>query len=126
VAGGALSGRVAHTSDDIARLRSLHPDDPILLLRPDTVPEDIPLILDSDGMVTAIGGATSHAALVAQRLGRTCVVGCRQLEVLGDRKQSRIAGQTVKTGDFLSINGSDGSIYLGKHPATTVRAQRLT
>jgi len=68
VAGGALSGRVAHTAKDIEKLRKDHPEDAIVLLRPDTVPDDIPLILHADGMVTAIGGATSHAALVAQRL----------------------------------------------------------
>jgi pyruvate,orthophosphate dikinase len=124
-AGGALSGRVAHTLEDITLLRERYPEDPILLLRPDTVPEDIPLILHADGMVTAIGGATSHAALVAQRLGRTCVVGCRQLEVYDDQKRSKLAGQAIATGDFISINGGDGSIYLGKHPSTTVRRQRL-
>jgi pyruvate,orthophosphate dikinase len=126
VAGGALSGRVAHTADDIARLREEFPDEAIVLLRPDTVPDDIPLILHADGMVTAIGGATSHAALVAQRLERTCVVGCRQLEVDDDRMQSQIGGLKVGTGDFISIDGSDGSVYLGKHPATTVRRERLT
>jgi len=126
VAGGALSGRVALSLSDIADLRARFPDDPVLLLRPDTVPDDIPLILNADGMVTAIGGATSHAALVAQRLGRTCVVGCRQLEVFDDKKFAQFAGQKVETGDFISINGSDGSVYLGKHPATTVRRKRLT
>jgi pyruvate,orthophosphate dikinase len=125
VAGGALSGRVAHTLEDITLLRERYPEDPILLLRPDTVPDDIPLILHTDGMVTAIGGATSHAALVAQRLGRTCVVGCRQLEVYDDQKRSKLAGRAIATGDFISINGGDGSIYLGKHPSTTVRRQRL-
>ncbi|MBW2397839.1 MAG: hypothetical protein JRG80_01040 [Deltaproteobacteria bacterium] len=125
VAGGALSGRVAHTADDIDEIRLRYPGDAILLLRPDTVPDDIPLILKADGMVTAIGGATSHAALVAQRLGRTCVVGCRQLEVNDDRNRSELAGRTIVTGDFISINGSDGSVYLGKHPSATVRRQRL-
>lgn len=125
VAGSALAGRVAHTLEDITSLRERYPGDPILLLRPDTVPDDIPLILHADGMVTAIGGATSHAALVAQRLGRTCVVGCRQLEVFDDQKRSKLAGRMIETGDFISINGADGSIYLGKHPSTTVRRQRL-
>jgi pyruvate,orthophosphate dikinase len=123
--GGALSGRVAHTAEDIARLREAHPEDPILLLRPDTVPDDIPLILQSDGMLTAIGGATSHAALVAQRLGQTCVVGCRQLQVFEAEGRSELSGRTVTNGDFLSINGIDGSVYLGRHASTTVRGQRL-
>ena len=123
--GGALSGRVAYTAEDIASLRSQHPDDPILLLRPDTVPDDIPLILEADGMVTAVGGATSHAALVAQRLGLTCVVGCRQLQVFEQERHSELGGRRIATGDFLSINGLDGSVYLGKHPSTTVRGQTL-
>jgi pyruvate,orthophosphate dikinase len=123
--GGALCGRVAHTAEDIARLREAHPEDPILLLRPDTVPDDIPLILQADGMLTAIGGATSHAALVAQRLGQTCVVGCRQLQVFEAEGRSELSGRTVSTGDFLSINGIDGSVYLGQHASTSVRRARL-
>ena len=84
------------------------------------------IFLPIPSVVTAIGGATSHAALVALRLGRTCVVGCRQLEVNDDRMRSKLGGRTIATGDFISINGSDGSVYLGKHPSTTVRRQRLT
>jgi pyruvate,orthophosphate dikinase len=123
--GGALSGRVAHTAEDIAELRRRHPEDPIILLRPDTVPDDVPLILQANGMVTARGGATSHAAVAAQRIGRTCVVGCRQLEVRDESRRSELAGTTIATGDFISINGIDGSIYLGKHPSTVVHRQKL-
>jgi pyruvate,orthophosphate dikinase len=125
VGGGALSGRVALTAEDIVELRHRYREEPIILLRPDTVPDDIPLLLQADGMVTAIGGATSHAAVVAQRLGRTCVVGCRQLHVDEAEKRSDLGGLTLKTGDLLSINGSDGSIYLGKHPYTIVSRQGL-
>jgi pyruvate,orthophosphate dikinase len=123
--GGALSGRVAHTARDVEELRRRFPDDPIILLRPDTVPDDIPLVLRCEGMVTALGGATSHAALVAQRLGRTCVVGCRQLDVSEEEGLSHIGGHAVATGEILSINGIDGSVYLGSHPTTTVRRQKL-
>ena len=70
--------------------------------------------------------ASDGRQVVAQRLGCTCVVGCRQLEVRDDQGRSQFAGKTVETGDFISINGSDGSIYLGKHPSTAVRRQRLT
>ncbi|MBW2268085.1 MAG: hypothetical protein JRH16_05880 [Deltaproteobacteria bacterium] len=123
--GGALCGRVAHRAEDLETLHRRFPDEPIILLRPDTVPEDVPLVLRTEGMVTALGGATSHAALVAQRLGRTCVVGCRQLEVHEGRGHSHIADHIVRTGDLLSINGIDGSIYLGQHPTKTVRRERL-
>ena len=97
----------------------------VSLLRPDTVPDDLPLLVEADGMVTAVGGSTSHAAVAAQRLGRTCVVGCRELSVDEPARRSVLAGRSLETGDFLSINGVDGSVYLGKHPSTIVRRQRL-
>jgi pyruvate, orthophosphate dikinase len=120
---GALVGRCAHTDQEISQLLAKYPNDPIILLRPDTVPDDLPLILRVAGMVTALGGATSHAALAAQRLGRVCVVGCRQLEVDACKGISRLAGHSIEAGDFLSINGNDGSIYLGCHPTTLVRRE---
>ncbi len=123
--GGALSGRVAHTAEDIAELKRRHPGEPIVLLRPDTVPEDIPLILECDGLLTALGGATSHASVAAQRLGRTCVVGCRDLEVWEEERRSRIGTHEIRTGDFISINGLDGSVYAGRHPTEVVRRSRL-
>jgi len=123
--GGALSGRVAHNVEDVEMLRRLFPDDNIILLRPDTVPDDLALLVEADGMVTALGGATSHAAVAAQRLGRTCVVGCRELSVDERARRSVLAGRALETGEFLSINGVDGSVYLGQHPSTMVRRQRL-
>jgi pyruvate,orthophosphate dikinase len=123
--GGALSGRVAHNIEDVELLRRRFPDDHIILLRPDTVPDDLPLLVEADAMVTAIGGSTSHAAVAAQRLGRTCVVGCRELSVDERARRSVLAGRVLETGDLLSINGVDGSVYLGRHPSTLVRRQRL-
>ncbi len=123
--GGALSGRVAHNVEDVELLRRRFPDDHIILLRPDTVPDDLPLMVEADGMVTALGGSTSHAAVAALRLGKTCVVGCRELSVDERGRRSVLAGRTLETGDFISINGVDGSLYLGKHPSTIVRRQRL-
>ena len=123
--GSALSGRLAHSAEDIEALRRRYPDDAIILVRPDTVPDDIPLILQADGMLTSLGGATSHAALVAQQLGKTCVVGCRKLQVDKDRGRSRLGDRTLSTGDLISISGIDGSVYLGNHPCTEVRAHQL-
>ena len=123
--GGALSGRLAHGAAEIEELRRRWPEDPVILARRDTVPEDIPLILQADGLVTALGGATSHAALVAQRLGRTCVVGCRQLEVNQEAMCSELAGRKVKTGEFVSIDGRDGSVYLGRHKSQMVHRHSM-
>ncbi|HEY5657126.1 MAG TPA: PEP/pyruvate-binding domain-containing protein, partial [Myxococcota bacterium] len=121
--GGALCGRCAHTDEEISELLKQHPDDPIILLRPDTVPDDLPLILRVAGMVTALGGATSHAALAAQRLGRVCVVGCRQLEVDERRGRSLLAGRPLETGQWIAIDGGDGSVYLGQHPTKLIRQE---
>lgn len=121
VSGGALSGRVAHTADQIAAVARRFPAEPVILLRPDTVPDDIALVLRSAGMLTALGGATSHAAVTAKRLGKTCVVGCRSLDVDERTATSRVGGRELRAGDLISISGLDGAVYLGSHPAEMVR-----
>jgi pyruvate,orthophosphate dikinase len=118
VGGGALVGRVAYSERDVRRLKEEKPDDPVIVLRPDTVPDDIPIILQAEGLLTSLGGSTSHAAVAAQSLGRTCVVGCRGLEVDDERGVARIGGRELRAGDDLSINGMDGSVYGGRHPTT--------
>ena len=114
VGGGALSGRVVFCLDDIARWRKDEPGTPLILVRGDTVPEDIKEISASDGLLTARGGATSHAAIVANRLEKTCVVGSRDLVCMEKDRKFILNDTTVNAGDFVSIDGSEGSIYSGK------------
>lgn len=121
VSGGALSGRVALDAAGIERVRAESPDAPVILLRPDTVPDDLPLVLRCDGVLTALGGATSHAAVAAKRLGKTCVVGCRPFDVDERGGRARLGGHELAAGDLLSIDGIDGSVYLGAHSVTTIR-----
>jgi pyruvate,orthophosphate dikinase len=116
VAGGAYSGRAAINAEQIADLLSNGPDENIVLLRPDTVPEDIAMITQVSGLLTARGGATSHAAVTAKRLGKTAVVDCRELEVVEDRGIAYLAGQKIDAGDWLSIDGRTGNIFLGQVP----------
>ncbi len=116
VSGGAYSGRVAIDMVQIDMLLERAPEDPILLLRPDTVPEDIAMITRVDGLLTARGGATSHAAVTAKRLGKTAVVDCRALEVLENQGIARLAGVELKAGDWLSIDGRTGNMFLGRVP----------
>ncbi|NPA48737.1 MAG: phosphoenolpyruvate synthase [Thermodesulfobacteria bacterium] len=115
VSGGALSGRVVFTLEDIEHFRREDPEAPLILLRFDTVPDDIKEISAADGLLTARGGQTSHAAIVASRLGKTCVVGYENLVIYEDRGYARLDGHIVKKGDWLSIDGMTGRIYLGKH-----------
>jgi pyruvate,orthophosphate dikinase len=116
VSGGAYSGRVAIDMEQIDRLTAEAPDDNILLLRPDTVPEDIAMITRVSGLLTGRGGATSHAAVTAKRLGKTAVVDCRSLEVLEHQGTARLAGTELKPGDWLSIDGRTGNSFLGSLP----------
>lgn len=116
VSGGAISGRVVFTLDDIRKWRGLEPDTPLILVRSDTVPDDIKEISLTDGLLTAKGGQTSHAAIVALRLGKTCVVGTGGLKVLSEKGPCQIHEVTVREGDFLTLDGRSGSIYLGRHP----------
>jgi pyruvate,orthophosphate dikinase len=115
VGGGALSGKVAFDLEDIRTFKGKDPATPVILLRADTVPDDIRQISAADGLLTARGGSTSHAAIIANRLGKTCVVGCNKLVVLEHEKKCRLDRKTIKAGDFLSIDGRNGSVYLGMH-----------
>lgn len=115
VGGGALSGRAVFDLDDIKEFGEKDPSAPLILIRSDTVPDDIRHISAADGLLTARGGSTSHAAIIANRLGKTCVVGCNKLFVWEYEKRCRLNRQTIKVGDFLSIDGRNGSVYSGRH-----------
>ena len=117
--GGALSGKVAFTSEEIKELRSREPDCRVILVRPDTVPEDFSLIAQADGLLTARGGCTSHAAVAAQRLGKTCVVNCRALMVKEDQQRAELNRKGFHFGDSLSIDGRQGTIYRGGFPVVS-------
>jgi pyruvate,orthophosphate dikinase len=116
VSGGAFCGRAAIDLEQIDRLMAEAPNEEIVLLRPDTVPEDIAMITRVSGLLTARGGSTSHAAVTAKRLGKTAVVDCRALEVLEHEGIARLAGNEIKAGDWLSIDGRTGNIFLGCVP----------
>ena len=120
VSGGSLSGLAVFNLEEIDRFRRERPDEPLILIRSDTVPDDIKEISASDGILSARGGATSHAAIVAYRLGKTCVVGCLQLRVWEGESRCLLNEKEICAGDFLSIDGRGGAIYGGKHRTETV------
>ncbi len=114
VSGGALSGRVVFSLDDIRHWREVEPETPLILIRNDTVPDDIKEISAADGLLTARGGATSHASIVATRLEKTCIAGCRDLVCLEKDRIFVLKDKTIHAGEFISIDGSEGSVYYGK------------
>jgi pyruvate, orthophosphate dikinase len=123
VGGGALCGRAVFDLDEIQAFREKDPKTSLILIRSDTVPDDIRHISAADGLLTARGGSTSHASIIANRLGKTCVVGCNNLTVWEVEKKCMLNKRTIKSGDFLSIDGRNGSVYIGKHEAKEIKAE---
>jgi pyruvate,orthophosphate dikinase len=110
---GAGCGAVYFTAEDCEAHSS---EGPVLLVRLETSPEDIVGMQVSEGILTARGGRTSHAAVVARGMGRCCVSGCGALIVDEENKTAILAGHTIHEGDFVSIDGNTGNVYLGKLP----------
>ena len=110
-----LSGYLAFDLEDIEIIRDAHPNEKIVLARPDTVPDDIPLIFQCDGLITARGGATSHAAVTAANLGKVCIVGCNGLSVDELKKSCQFGDKTLKVGDSITLDGEKGQIFYGKY-----------
>jgi len=113
---GAASGVVALTADTAEKWGKEGRD--VILVRPETAPDDVHGMLESRGILTQRGGATSHAAVVARGLGLPCVAGCEAIRVDLDRKLFSVDGKAVKEGDVISINGTTGEVFAG--PIATI------
>jgi len=111
---GAASGKMYLNADraDAAAARG----EKVLLVRNETTPEDLRGMIASEGILTAKGGVSSHAALVARQMGKVCVCGAGALQIDYGAKTLTVDGQTFKEGDFLSINGTAGNVYGGQLP----------
>jgi pyruvate,orthophosphate dikinase len=109
---GAAAGRVvfnAHDAEEWAKR-----GEPVILTRIETSPEDIRGMNAAEGILTARGGMTSHAALVARQMGKVCVAGCNELEIDYATHTMTVKGVTVKEGDWVSIDGTTGEVLSGK------------
>jgi pyruvate,orthophosphate dikinase len=116
VSGSALSGRAVFSEENIRQLRASDPRMPLILIRQDTVPEDIKVIDMAEGLLTSRGGQTSHASVVAVRLEKTCVVGCKHLKVYEAGEYCEIGSHVIRFGDPVSIDGRKGLLLAGIHP----------
>jgi pyruvate,orthophosphate dikinase len=99
--------------EDVAHWREKEPQTALILVRGDTVPDDIKEINAADGVLTARGGVTSHASVVAHRLGKTCVVGCDNMLCDEIRRTIQFGELKLQAGDYISIDGREGSVYQG-------------
>jgi pyruvate, orthophosphate dikinase len=110
---GAATGKAVFDADSAAERGG---KEPVILVRQETNPDDIHGMDAAKGILTARGGMTSHAAVVARGMGRPCVAGCEEIKVSEHDKQFRINGTTVKENDWVTIDGSTGRVILGQAP----------
>jgi pyruvate,orthophosphate dikinase len=111
---GAASGQIVFTADEaVAWAES---GKTVLLVRQETSPEDIAGMHAASGILTARGGMTSHAAVVARGMGKPCVAGCSALEISETNKTLRIGSQTFNEGDFITFDGGTGEVFEGEVP----------
>ena len=109
---GAASGHVYFTAHEAEARKATGEN--VMLVRHETSPEDVGGMHAAEGILTAVGGMTSHAAIVARGMGKCCVVGCSQIHIAPDQKSfTTDGGATVKEGDFISVDGTTGEVYLG-------------
>ncbi len=108
---GAAAGQVVFTSEEAVEWAEQ--GQRVVLVRHETSPDDIRGMAASQGILTVLGGKTSHAAVVGRQMGKPCVVGCGAVELAYDQKQFEVNGNLVKEGDYVSIDGATGEVMLG-------------
>jgi pyruvate,orthophosphate dikinase len=124
---GAACGRVALTAEAAFRMaRGKGPGrEPVILVRAETSPEDIKGMEASVGILTARGGMTSHAAVVARGMGKPCIVGCGAVSIHPDGTSFHVGERVVQEGDYLSIDGTTGEVILGALPTSASEVLRV-
>ena len=121
---GAAVGKVYFDADIVAE--KAKEGEAVILVRPLTEPSDVHGMLAARGILTAEGGATSHAAVVARQLGKPCVAGCSELKINLEEKYFVAGGVTIREGDFISLNGGKGTVYAGKMPVVAPKLEEQT
>ncbi len=111
---GAAVGKIVFSADDAEEWASK--GEKVILVRPETSPEDIGGMHAAEGILTSRGGMTSHAAVVARGMGKCCVAGCNALNIDEEKKILEVNGRILKEGDYITINGTTGEVIIGKVP----------
>ena len=106
---GAAAGQIVFSADDAAKFAE--EGKKVILVREETSPEDLAGMVAAEGILTARGGMTSHAAVVARGMGKCCVAGCKDIVVDEDAKVLTIGGKEYHEGDSISLNGTDGNVF---------------
>ena len=109
---GAATGKIYLNAE--RAVQAAERGEKVLLVRVETSPEDLRGMIAAEGILTARGGVSSHAALVARQMGKVCICGAAGVEVNYETKTVKVDGQVYQEGDFLSIDGTSGKVYAGK------------
>jgi len=109
---GAATGKIYFHAEDA--VEAADRGEKVILVRQETSPEDLAGMVAAEGILTARGGMTSHAAVVARGMGKCCIAGCSEAKVEEAGKKLTIAGHIYKEGDFISLDGTTGTVYSGK------------
>jgi pyruvate, orthophosphate dikinase len=115
---GGATGQIVFSASDAVNWKKQGKS--VILVREETNPEDVEGMRAAEAILTARGGMTSHAALVARGWGKCCIVGCGSLHVDHSSKQVTVGGKTFKEGDWITLNGTKGNVYEGKLPMMEV------
>jgi pyruvate,orthophosphate dikinase len=111
---GAAYGKVVFTADEAEQLGK--EKEQVILVRTETTPDDIHGMVEAQGVLTSRGGMTSHAAVVARGMGKACVAGCSALSINAKKETINVNNITIKKGEFITIDGGSGEVFLGKVP----------
>jgi pyruvate,orthophosphate dikinase len=111
---GAAYGKVVFTADEAEELGK--EGERVILVRTETTPDDIHGMVEAQGVLTSRGGMTSHAAVVARGMGKACVAGCSVLNINAKKEKISVNDIALKKGDFITIDGGTGEVFLGKVP----------
>ncbi len=120
---GAASGKVALSAEKVVELSKQ--EAPVILVRHETSPEDIAGMKNAEGILTEKGGMTSHAAVVARGMGKSCIVGCEGMVVNYEKRCLRFGKRVIKEGDFISIDGTTGEVMQGRLPTIDSEIERV-
>jgi len=113
---GAAAGKIVLTADDAVKMKEK--GERVVLVRQETTPDDIHGMHASQGILTATGGMTSHAAVVGRAMGKPCVVGCGAVQIDIKERTIKIKEKILKEGDFISIDGGTGEVMIGDVPTS--------
>ena len=122
---GAAVGQAYFDADKAEQMAKENKQD-VIMVRPFTKPDDVHGMIAAKGVLTSEGGATSHAAVVARQFGIPCIVGASTIKINLDNRTMTVDHRVVKEGDWISLDGTTGNVYLGKVPMTAASLEEQT